>query len=354
MAYLLPLTVATFSALELILISKRSGREAYYAFLLPIVGGSEPFLLTRRLLEAEKEEAWGPILLDAQIVQRNRRYDLEGLRQLEASLNTTYAEEYDRVLQYLPEGLREFFEAARIAWDIENLKTLIAVASAKVPWERLEPYLFPSHHIEPSMIETLAKSENLEALWEAAGEMLPQQYVTLLSLDSTEPPNVLGARLDQAFCTYIATKSEEIGTQAVKEAYRFVSQLHESENIILIARLKYHGVPSEQIRLLLCPCEGRLGNGALASLVEAQDYDTFLRALQDSVYGEELPRLRALRNPRELEDELRRLVLVGFDQLIREIDLDTILRHMTSFEAQFDIIRKAAFWALLRRGGSGS
>lgn len=356
MTYLLPITLASFSALEFILISRRSSREAYYAFLLPMIETSEPLLLARQLLEVETEESWKPMLLDAQIIQPDRRYDLEGLRGLEMSLKTAYVEEYNHILAYLPEDLRGFFDSARIAWDIENLKVILTAVSTKVPWEMLKAYLFPSIYLELSEMEALAKSKDIETLWEATREMLPREYTSLISLDLdlAEPFNILKARLDQAFCSYIATKSEEIRTQTTRDAYRSICELHELENIILTARLKYHEIPPEQISQLLCPCEGRLGNRILTSLVEAQNYEMFLRVLLDSVYGEELPGFTASQSPEKLEDELRRLVLIGFDRLIREIDLEAILRHVTSLETRFDVVRKAAFWALLRHEGGDS
>jgi vacuolar-type H+-ATPase subunit C/Vma6 len=340
----LALSAALFSlvALELSATIKKSTEEGHLAFLISRILSSEPRVLSERIqgLVKRRDSKGLQALLGETRIAGRMDGNLENLESLEVSLARDFEDHYNIVLYYSPDDLKEFFKKCRILWDVENLKLLLCHVLAGSDSEGCVRAVGPYGYMDFGIIESLAKSKSAEELLKNSAKVLPVEFSSAISLEKWTSVNELEFSLDLAAFEYLRQSSEQIGTRRVKLAWGFMMDLYEVENIVTAARLKRSKIVSEYVTRFLFPSQRRLDKSEITRLVEADDYEVFLRALGDTYFGKFLP--SGVADPTALEESLTRALLT-LDLGETQQGMGMISRFLSELETQYDTIRKGAF-----------
>ena len=341
------LSVLLFSLVgfELAATTKKSAEEGLLAFLSPRIQSSSEQVLIEKLgdlLEREDAKNLKALLLDADIVE-DFEQNLEFLQSLELKLAEDFEHHYNRILHYLPEDLKGFFESYRILWDVENLKTVMCYTLNQSRPDRSTCPVGPFGFLDLRSVESLTKFESPEQLLKNLAALLPTEFASKLALENRRPFHAHAFALDLAAFQYLKARSEEISTRRVRLAWSFLLGLYEVENLITIARLKSSGTPPEQIEGFLFPSWKHLESSSVGQLLHTEDYASFLLALRGTPYGGHFPKGRI--GLAELESFLKTgLRRFEFDETKRDVTVEMTVRFLIELEEQFDIIRKSAFF----------
>lgn len=339
-------------ALELAVITGRSAQDGKFAFLSPFVRSSKVQFLNERLQElmkAKDTRNLKALLIETEVIDGTER-TFEKLQDLEFSIIKDLELHYNRILRYLPDDLKAFFEAYKILWDVKNLKSLLCLTLR----HRLTDSNFvrtagPFGYIDSPAIRSLAESGNPKTLLENAMHLLPAGFSPDINFEKKLSTSDLGFYLDVAAFEYLQQKSTEIGTKQARKAWNLVSGIYEVKNLVTIARLKYSGESTEIIRRFLFPSQGNTNDALVERLLESEDYTAFLHALRMTPYGEFIPEEMA--DPSRLEDSLEDGLKMAesntrFTQ--RDMEFVTTVRFLTRLETTYDVIREAAFFSIIK------
>ncbi len=255
---------------------------------------------------------------------------------------------YNRILQYLPDDLKDFFEAYRILWDVKNLKLLMSCALERTNPEQYAHLTRPFGYLDSRSIELLSKSYLPEGVVENALNFLPTEFSPDIRAENRYSTNELEFSLDIAAFEYLRQKSEEIGTQKTRLLWEFLISKYEVENIVTIARLKYFKGNSENIKRFLFPSWKLLNETDQRRLLDAEDYSALLLALRETPYGKYLPAKTV--DPLEFEEGLKRkLKNTELEEATLDFTMEKTIRFLVELEQQHEIMRKAAYFAMIKR-----
>jgi len=348
----LPVSLLLFSlvALELSAIMKKSAEEGRFAFLSPLIRSSRVQMLNERLQELVKikdTRNLRALLVEAGIID-GTEHSLKKLENLELSITRDFELHYNRILHYLPDDLKDFFEAYKILWDVENLKLLLCYTlSQKQIDGSLVRIAGPFGYLDSSSIRSLAESGNPKDLIERAMDLLPTEFSPEIDFKNGYSSNDLGFSLDVAAFKYLQQKSLEIGTKKARKAWNLVSGIYEVKNLVTMARLKYSGDSAEDIGRFLFPSHGKLSDALIERLLESEDYAAFLRTLRMSPYGEFIPVETV--DPAKLEESLGDgLQRSESRDTPRDMTVENTARFLAELDVTYDMIRKAAFFSLTK------
>jgi len=326
----LPVSVLFFSlvAIELSATIRKSTDEGLSAFLFPRIQSSQRQVLSERLsrlFETKDVENLQTLLIEAGLMKGAGR-NLDDLENLEMSITEAFWSHYNRILYYLSDDLKEFFDACKILWDVENLKLLLCYVRNKKYLETNFRIRGSFGYLDSTSIQSLAQSNTAKEMWENAVTLLPTEFSSEVSFEEGWPINDLEFSLDIAAFKYLRGKSEEIGTQKVFLSWDSMAGIYEIENLVTIARLKYFRTLPKDINRFLYP---------------------FLLALMNTTYGKCFSNGET--NPMELEASLKKEVQrLGFENRTRDVVIEAIVNFFAELEAQYSMIRKAAFFASIR------
>jgi vacuolar-type H+-ATPase subunit C/Vma6 len=207
-------------------------------------------------------------------------------------------------------------------------------------------------YISPSQVEELSRSRDLRDLSKNIIAILPIDLASKLEIKPEKPLALLEASIDQAVCRYIKARSEEIGTREVRQSWDLLARMYEIKNLSLIARLKRFNVPSDQIKPFLFPCSAEVDERFLRALLESTDYPAFIQLLRETHYGRYLPTTKDELSPAAIEEILMEALLKKMvSEIPSEDGLEAAIRYMINLELEFQTIREAAFFAIIKGNG---
>lgn len=300
----------------------------------------------KKLLEIEDTESLRALLIDAGVVKGTEN-SLEEIEHLEMLIAQDFSDHYNRFLHYLPDDLRDFFEACKILWDIENIKLAMCYL-----WDGRHPndcirLVGPFSRLDPRSLESLSKSKSAQEMLRNAVPLLPAEYSSKIDPGMPGSINDLEFSLDVAAFEYLKEKSEEIGTQGSVLAWESLAIGYELENLVTLARLRYSGSPLKDSKLHLFPVQAKLNTSEVERLSETENYHTFLEVLRDTYYGEFIPSGQV--DPLRLKNLLRKeLHGLRSEEMRLEITRELIASFLVELEQKYDTIRKATFLASLK------
>jgi len=348
----LPISMLLFSlvVLQLAATIKKSVEEGHSAFLSPLLRSSRQQVLHERLEELlNKHDTKGilTLLVDSGIMKETGR-GLGNLENLEVSIAKDLESNYNRILHYLPDDLKEFFEAYKMLWDVENLKLLMCYALRGKGSEECVSLTGPLGYLDLRSIELLSKSRLPEGVLENALNFLPTEFSLKISPEKRWTANELEFSLDAAAFEYLREKGEEIGTQKVRLLWDFLTGAYEVENIVNMARLKYFKVPSEDVNKFLFSSRKLLSHTDLKRLLDAEDYSAFLLALHETPYGKYVP--TRMVDPMGFEVSLKKeLQRSELEETRLDVSMERVIRFLVELEERYDMMRKAAYFAVIKR-----
>lgn len=331
-------------AVELSYTAKKSTQEAYFAFLSSRMQSSKQQALSEKLqqlLKMKDMKNFQVVLNEAGLIKGTEQ-KLEDLESLEATMTEDFEHRYNTILHYLPDDLKEFFEAYKIVWDLENIKLLLHCIINLRDSENCSRLIGPFGHIDSKSIRELAKYRIPTKMLEKSRELLPVDVASRMKFEKNMSLRDFGFALDFAAFEHLKKRSEEIDTKNVRLAWAFLKNLYEVENLAVMARLKHSEVPSEQIASYLFPVQGKLDDSDLKRLLDAENYSAFLHALKNTPYREYIRNENP--NPMDVEEALKEGVYKLSFGKTKDIDAEMIVRFLFNVETQYKTIRKMAFY----------
>lgn len=353
---LLPVSALLFSLLsvELFTTIRKCTDEGYFAFLSPLITSSKQQVLSEKLEKLQKAkdtENIQVLLADFGIVKGTEQ-SLTELMTVESLIMENFENHFNRILPYLTEDLKRFFEALKVLWDVENLKLLMSYSFYGKGQEKRVHAVGPFGYIDPNSLELLAESKSVEELFEDSLKLFPTDFGRNINFEGKWSPDDLEIFLDLAAFEHLKQKSQEIGTSRVQRAWALLTEVYEVRNLIIMARLKYYATPSEDISRFLLPAQNRLSEFDISRLKQTEDYSSFLHVLQDTAYGKYIPtgEVEPINIEIALKEGLRRLKL---EEAKEDFAAETFCCFLLDLETRYDTIRKAAFHTVIQGRDGG-
>ncbi len=340
----LPLSAVLFSlvALELSATIRKSTEEGHIAFLVSRIQSSKPQMLAQKIqgpLAARDNKTLHLLLMEGG-VKAETESNLRSLQALESSLVQDFQRQYDRILYYLSDDLKEFFGKCKILWDVENLKMLLCYVLDGKRQQKCVNMVGPFGYLDAGAIESLEKSNTAEELINNSAKMLPVEFSSRLVVQDWSSTMDIEFALDLAAFAFLQITSKEMGTWKTRMVWDFMDISYELQNLITMGRFKLSKMPSENIESFLFPSSRRLDRSEYTSLLESANYPSFLRILRRSYYGKWLSDGDV--DPKALEDRLRKAVLdIGSERAT--IEMSKVACFLAELEMHYETIRKAAF-----------
>ncbi len=342
-----PVLLFLLLVVELSSTAKKSTQEAYFAFLSSRMQSSKQQALSEKLqqlLEMKDMKNFQVVLNEAGLI-KGMEQKLEDLESLEVTMTEDFEHRYNTILHYLPDDLKEFFEAYKIVWDLENIKLLLHCIINLKDSENCSRLIGPFGHIDSKSFRELATYRIPTKILEKSRELLPVDVASRMKFEKNMRLRDFDFALDLAAFEHLKKRSEEIATKNIRLAWGFLKNLYEVENLAVMARLKHSEVPSEQIVLYLFPVQGKLDDGDVKRLLDAENYSAFLHALKNTPYGEYIRNENP--NPMHVEETLKEGVYKLSFGKTKDIDAEMIVRFLFNVETQCETIRKMAFYGLI-------
>ncbi len=300
----------------------------------------------RKLLEMKDIGSLRALLIDAGVVKGTEN-SLEEIEHQEMLIAQDFGDYYDRLLNYFPDDLRDFFEACKILWDVENMKLAMCYI-----WDGRHPndcvrLAGPFNYLNSTSLESLATSKSPKEMLKNAIALLPEDFVSKIGSEVQGSINNQEFSLDVAAFEYLKEKRDEIGTQKVILAWESLADGYELENLGTLARLK-HSEPSwKDLKPYLFPLQRKLNTAEIERLLQTENYPAFLETLRDTYYGELIPSGQI--DPLTLRNLLRKeLQRSWLEKVPLEINKELVVSFLVELEQKYDIIRKAALLASLK------
>lgn len=342
MVFLLPLILIVSMLLFIGITGSKALNESRYVFPASIVSRLEEELLAPQILELLKERDMRTLLhlyLEKGIITSNESMSFETLRESELRVSEEYRERYDRLLPYLSDDLREFFESFRILKDIRNLEVLLGYIGGYVPEEELSYLLEVGGLIEIPWLLRMKENSNLESFLNELSERLPNDFV--IRRDGELDVSTLVRRLNLGAVAFLKSKALQIRSPEVNEVFSRLAFNYDMKNVIVIARLKSEEFSSEEILQWLIPYGNTVNQSTFVQLADAEDYTEFLNLLLETELGKIVMRdLTGSPNPNELLEASLSLEYSTLSSSFEGNDARRVWRYILLLEHEERIVRK--------------
>ncbi len=202
--------------------------------------------------------------------------DAKGSRLIEAAGSRNFARTVRKLTTTAPKGDRKALDSLLMRWDMMNVKTLIQGRRLKKSYEEVRPYLFEAGGLDDADFRRIMKADENNLIRELKATSLGRKMVSAGSfgkeMEGGRPDSL--ARMEKAIDSYIYVFMDhalaEIGGKEVAGIRRILKREVDAKNIMIIERLKAHGMAREKILSSLIR-GGTLGEQAISRLLEVKD-----------------------------------------------------------------------------------
>lgn len=210
--------------------------------------------------------------------------DYSGSTLVEFAAGKNFAKLVQKVKKFTPEDDLPAVNALLRKWDILNLVTLINGRRLGQSYEEIKPYLLPIGDLTESDFQRIAKaSERLlfeeikhtslgaEMLSSSTAVFNKQMWDTFRnSLKNMNQFLQLETILEGYTYLFMQKGLSQVKSKDIKRISRLLIREMDAKNVILIERLKKHGVNKDKIKTYLIP-GGSFSDALLDRLVESKD-----------------------------------------------------------------------------------
>jgi len=317
-------------------------KESRYAFLNSMINREKEELLGPRILALLREGDLPSLvnfLTERGLIRRGKTLSFEDLQESELRISREYLERYNRLLPYLPDDLRSFFQSLRVLRDIRNLEVLAAHIDGRIPKEELIRLLEIGGTIEIPLLLRIGESNSLRHFIEEAARQLPHGFH--LTFEGGEDFLAVVRKLNLAAAVFLQREVERIGSPEVYEAFTHLALTFDARNINIIARLKSEGVPADEIEEWIIPLGEMIDPATLNDLLETVDYADFLRALRETHFGRKALRdLNGTIDPEELEHTSLEFIYSTLSSNLEDKDTVRVWKFLFLLEHEERMIRE--------------
>lgn len=190
--------------------------------------------------------------------------EYSGSRLIENAAARNFAWTVRKLMKIAPGSDKEALKALLLRWDLMNVKALLTGRRLKKGYEDVKPLLFDVGGLDEEDFRRILRADELELARRIRktelGRMLPPRLGQGAELESALDTNLYAA-LDRT----LASGGKEAG--AIR---RILKKEIDAKNIMIIERLKKHGVGAPRIRSSLIK-GGTIGEQMISKMIEARD-----------------------------------------------------------------------------------
>jgi V/A-type H+-transporting ATPase subunit C len=269
---------------------KIESRALKYAFSNARVKAMKGLLLSQSLLD----ELIKVSTIDAmvELLQRtDYRSDLlansmnySGSQLIELAAGSNFVRMADKIRSFTPKSDLGAVKAMLRKWDLLNLKTIVNAKRLDKSYEEIKPFIFPASDMSASDFERIAKAdgENIfnEIRRTALGAEMLSTSTALFSkhmwdtfrnaLKNLNTFRQVETILDAYTYLFMDKALSEVPGKDVDHIRRILKKEIDAKNILIIERLKKHGIEQEKISNYLIR-GGSLSKSFIKLVMEAKD-----------------------------------------------------------------------------------
>lgn len=220
---------------------------------------------------------------------------------IETAASRNFSRNVKKLLQLTPKGDRPVVQALLIRWDLLNLKTLMHAKRLKKGYDDVRPYLFEVGGLgdddfrrimkadEGSLMRELRRTELGQKMLSIGTGQLTRQMkekftAALRSLDMFMQMETI---IDAYIYLFMDQALSGVGAKEVASIRELLKREIDAKNIMIIERLKKHGIAKERIMGSLIR-GGTLGDALVGKLIDAKDLQAVITLARPKFHRLEL------------------------------------------------------------------
>ena len=197
---------------------------------------------------------------------------------------------YAKIVKNSPKGVRRFLNMYLMAFEYENVKTLVKAIAAKLPAEqRLERInLTAEEHLKNrALFEEAAKASDFKTLIDIMKktEHLPALNFGFRQYEETGTTQLFDVILDKAYCEYVWWTFCQLPKKEKAHAALYASLACDGYVIFTILRGKAFGYDANWLRTITPHIYLNLPKNTAEAMIDAKNFDLALQAVLASSYG---------------------------------------------------------------------
>lgn len=207
-----------------------------------------------------------------------------GSELIELASGSNFVRLVRKVRSFVPKGDVGAVNALLRKWDLMNLKTIVNAKKVDKSYEEVKPFIFPVGDLTAQDFERIAKADKDQLFNEirktSLGAEMLSTSTALFSrhmwdtfrnaLKNLNTFSQVETILDAYTYLFMVKALSEVPGKDVDYIRRLLKKEIDEKNILIIERLKVHGIPKEKIENYLIK-GGTLSKSFIASLMEAKD-----------------------------------------------------------------------------------
>ncbi len=209
-----------------------------------------------------------------------------GSRLIEMAASKNFSRTAQKLIGIAPQSDRKAVRAMLVRWDLMNMKTLLHARRLKRSYDEMKPYLFEVGGLSEEDFKNILKSDDSNLARELKATELGR---TMLAAAAGPGKEARGGkadasmRLEGAIDTQIYVLMNRaltaVGGEDVGGIRRVLKKEVDAKNVMIIERLKAHGIPRDRIEAELIR-GGTLDKQAVSRLLESKDLSAVAAALK--------------------------------------------------------------------------
>jgi V/A-type H+-transporting ATPase subunit C len=210
-----------------------------------------------------------------------------GSRLIELAASRNFSRTVKRLINVAPQSDRNGVRAMMMRWDLMNLKTLLHARRLKRGYDEMKPYLFEVGGLSDEDFRNILKVDDSNLVRELKATKLGRTMLSSGSALGKEMRSGAKAdasmRLEGAIDTQVYVLMDRaliaVGGEDVGGIRRVLKREVDAKNVMIIERLKAHGISRERIESELIR-GGTLDKQAIGRLLEAKDLSAIVPVLK--------------------------------------------------------------------------
>lgn len=271
-----------------------------------------------------------------------------GSRLIEMAASRNFSRTAQKLIGIAPQSDRKGVRAMMIRWDLMNLKALLHARRLKRGYDEMKPYLFEVGGLSEEDFRNILKADDSNLVRELKATELGRLMLSAAGGPGKEARGKADAsmRLEGAIDTQVYVLMNRaltaVGGEDVGGIRRVLKKEVDAKNVMIIERLKAHGIPRDRIDAELIR-GGTLDKQTVGRLLDAKDLSGLVAILkprfaQLEIRGEGRSALSQLEIA--LEKSLAAQKLVAFHRAV--LSVGVVVGFMMLKEEEMNNLRKIA------------
>jgi V/A-type H+/Na+-transporting ATPase subunit C len=220
---------------------------------------------------------------------------------VETAASSNFSRTVKKLIRITPKSDRKALEALLIRWDLLNLKTMMHAKRIKKSYEDVKPYLFDIGGLCEDDFKRIMKADEGNLMKELRRTDIGQKMLAIgtgqlshqmkekftNALRSLDTFMQMEAIIDAYIYLFMDQVLSEVGGRDVSDIRQILRKEIDAKNIMIIERLKKHGMPREKIMGSLIR-GGTMSDAMLDRFIDAKDLQAVIMLAKPKFHGLEL------------------------------------------------------------------